>query len=226
MRFFLVLITCLGLAACTEAVPSAGKPRILVMGDSMLATHQMSGRSIGHVLERQLGETVTDRSVYGARYIYNLPISGSLGVKIASQYRPGPWDWVVLNGGGNDLWFGCGCGRCGPRLSRLITPDGERGHIPDLVRKLRQSGARVVYLGYLRSPGRGSPIEHCKNEADALEGRVSLMASRDPGVTFVSIADLVPHGDASFHAPDMIHPSVKGAAAIAGRAARVIADQR
>lgn len=226
MRVFLLLIACLGLAACTEAVPSAGKSRILVMGDSMLAAHQMSGRSVGHVLERELGEPVTDRSVYGARVIYALPVTGSLGMRIGSQYRPGPWDWVVLNGGGNDLWFGCGCGRCGPRLSRLITPDGERGQIPDIVRNLRQSGARVVYLGYLRSPGRGSPIEHCKNEADALEGRVALMAGRDKGVTFVSIADLVPHGDTSFHAPDMIHPSVKGAGAIAARVAKVIKDQR
>jgi acyl-CoA thioesterase-1 len=37
---------------------------------------------------------------------------------------------------------------------------------------------------------------------------------------------LVPHGDRSFHASDMIHPSAKGSAAAAQRIARVIAKHR
>ena len=50
------------------------------------------------------------------------------------------------------------------------------------------------------------------------------MAARDAGVTFVSIADLVPDGDSSYFAIDMIHPSVKGSRAIADRIAGVIRD--
>jgi len=74
----------------------------------------------------------------------------------------------------------------------------------------------------LRSPGRGSPIEHCRNEGDMLEARIARMSAGDPGVHFVSIADLVPFGDLSFHAADRIHPSAKASAAIAGRVAAII----
>ena len=225
MRFLLLLVPFI-LLACTEPVPTSGKSRILIMGDSLFATHQISGQSIGHHLERRLGEQVTDRSVLGARVRYALPISGSLGVKIERQYRPGPWQWVVLNGGGNDLWLGCGCSGCDPKMTRMISRDGSRGDIPALVGKLRKSGARVLYVGYLRSPGRGSPIEHCRDDGDALEARLAAMAERDPGVTFLSLKDVVPHGDRSYHAIDMIHPSGKGAQAIAARIARVITASR
>ena len=195
--------------------------RILFMGDSLLAAHGLSGNAVSDVTAATLGEPVTDRSVAGARIIYGLPISGALGMKIAKQYRKGPWDWVVLNGGGNDLWLGCGCNRCERRLTRLISQDGQDGKIPKLVKTLRDDGARVLYVGYLRSPGVGSPIESCRDEGDVLEARISAMAAADDGVYFLSLADLVPYGDRSFHMVDMIHPSRKASAIIG----RMIAEQ-
>ena len=140
-----------------------------------------------------------------------------MGMSIPRQFRPGTWDWVVLNGGGNDLWLGCGCMKCDPMMDRMVSAKGSTGQIPKLVRELRNSGARVIYLGYLRSPGFGSPIEHCRNEGDVLDARLEAMAARDDGVHFLSLAELVPHGDRSFHAADRIHPSKKGSAAIAAR---------
>ena len=80
----------------------------------------------------------------------------------------------------------------------------------------------MIYVGYLRSPGRGSPIEHCRNEGDALEAWLARMSAGDPGVHFVSIADLVPYGDLSFHAADRIHPSKKASAAIAQRVVQIM----
>ena len=208
------------------AVPQNGLARedtgrILFMGDSLLAVHGLSGNAVSDVAAATLGEPVTDRSVAGARIIYGLPISGALGMKIAKQYRKGPWDWVVLNGGGNDLWLGCGCNRCERRLTRLISQDGQDGKIPKLVKTLRDDGARVLYVGYLRSPGVGSPIESCRDEGDVLEARISAMAAADDGVYFLSLADLVPYGDRSFHMVDMIHPSRKASAIIG----RMIAEQ-
>ena len=82
----------------------------------------------------------------------------------------------------------------------------------------------MIYVGYLRSPGVGSPIEHCRNEAEGLEGRISALAARDPGLTFLSLTDLVPDGDRSFHALDMIHPSPKATRAIAKRIAKIMAS--
>ena len=48
------------------------------------------------------------------------------------------------------------------------------------------------------------------------------MAKRDRGVVFLSIADMVTPGDTSFHAADLVHPSVKGSQAIAERIAGYI----
>ncbi|WP_299963615.1 SGNH/GDSL hydrolase family protein [uncultured Roseobacter sp.] len=192
------------------------------MGDSMMAWHAGSNKGIAGNLEEILGEPVIDRSVVGARVIYNLPITGAMGMNISQQYRPGEWDWVILNGGGNDLWLGCGCHRCDRRIERMISADGQSGKIADLVRQIRASGAQVIYVGYLRSPGVGSIIEHCRNEGNAFEQRIARMAKQQPGVHFVSLQDLVPHGDKSYHAADRIHPSRRGSRAIAMRIAQIM----
>lgn len=221
---FIYIFLILGsiLSACTESVPSDNSARILTMGDSMMAWRSNSGSAVSDAVEDILGEPVIDRSVIGARIFYNLPVSGALGMNISQQYRPGAWKWVILNGGGNDLWFGCGCRRCDSKMTRMISPDGQSGSIPEMVGKIRATGARVIYVGYLRSPGIGSMIDHCREEGDEFESRLDNMANADTGVHFVSLADLVPHGDRSYHAVDMIHPSKKASRAIAARIAAVI----
>ncbi|MEM8577572.1 MAG: SGNH/GDSL hydrolase family protein [Pseudomonadota bacterium] len=198
-------------------------PRILILGDSFMTTNASAKSSVSHELARLTGARVKSRAVTGARFFYNLPITGGLGMNIPKQYRKGGWDIVVMNGGGNDLWMGCGCGKCTRKMQRLISADGSRGAIPSLVARARADGARVFYVGYLRSPGAGSPIEGCKAVGDRLEARVAQMAARDPGVTYVSLQDMIPYGDRSYHALDMIHPSPKGSRAAAERIARAIA---
>jgi lysophospholipase L1-like esterase len=210
------------LSGCGEAPPDDGSARILAMGDSLMASNKLAGKAIADILERDLGEPVVDRSVPGAAVLYALPVSGQAGLSIPKQYRAGKWDWIVVNGGGNDLWLGCGCVLCKGKMERLISPDGRRGAIPGMLSDLRQTGAQVIYVGYLRSPGLGSPIEHCRDEGDELERRLARLAAIDSGLHFVSLADLVPEGDASYHAIDMIHPSAKASAAISGRVAAVI----
>lgn len=200
--------------------------RVLVLGDSLMTSNGSDKASVPHVLARLTGAKVRSQAVTGARYHYSLPLTGAMGMNISKQFRQGQWDWIVINGGGNDLWMGCGCRRCANRLERLISSDGLRGSIPGLVSRARQTGARVIYVGYLRSPGMGSPIESCREVGDALEARISRLAQVDSGITFVSLADMVPHRDRSFHALDMIHPSPKGSAAAAQRIAQVIAEQQ
>ncbi len=222
-RIFLKAIAILALAwAGAAAAGQQGQPRILFMGDSLLAAHAISGRAVSDATAETLGEPVRDRSVVGARILYRLPISGALGLNIGKQYRAGPWQWVVLNGGGNDLWLGCGCARCARRMDKLISADGTGGRIPALVARLRATGARVIWLGYLRSPGVNSPIEECRDEGDELEARLAAMAARDPGTYFLSLADLVPYGDRSYHMADMIHPSLKASREIGRMVARLI----
>jgi lysophospholipase L1-like esterase len=216
------LFLCAFLSGCTEAVPRDNSSRILAMGDSMMAWNAGSKASVSDNVENILGEPVIDRSVAGARVFYHLPVSGALGMNISQQYRPGSWDWVIMNGGGNDLWFGCGCRACDSKMTRMITRDGQQGSVPALVRKIRETDARVIYVGYLRSPGVGSLIEHCRDEGDEFERRLGAMAARDSGVHFVSLVDMVPYGDRSYHQFDMIHPSPKAARSIAERIAAII----
>ncbi|WP_422062897.1 SGNH/GDSL hydrolase family protein [Shimia sp.] len=202
--------------------PAPTGPRILAMGDSMMAWHSLTQASVPHSIEKALDEPVASMAVSGARVIYNLPITGAMGLKISSQYRKGEWDWVVLNGGGNDLWLGCGCGACTRKMDKMISEDGKRGAIPQMVQKARETGAQVAWVGYLRSPGAWSPIEGCKKTGNELETRIQKLAALDRGVHYVSLADLVPQGDRSFHGLDMIHPSLKGSREIGKRVAAVI----
>ena len=225
-RLLFAAAASLALLGCTEPVSRNADPRILAMGDSLLASHGVSNSAISDAVEQRLGEPVIDRSVMGARMIYNLPISGSMGLSIAQQYRPGKWDWVILNGGGNDLWLGCGCSWCDGKINKLIARDGSSGKIPSIIANLRQTGARVIYVGYMRSPGMGSPIEHCRNEGNELEARIANFANQDDGVFFLSLTDLVPEGDRSFFGLDMVHPSKKASDLIGGKIAQIIQSQR
>lgn len=209
-------------SACTVTPPAEDGPRILAIGDSLMAAHSISGRSIAHKAGAELGTPVTNRSLVGARMNYALPLTGAMGMSIPKQYHGGDWDWVIVNGGGNDLWFGCGCGACGNKMDKMISQDGRKGTIPGLMNRLRKSGAQVVYVGYLRSPGLGSPIESCRDEGDELDRRLTRLAALDPGLHFLPLADLVPQGDRSYHGIDMIHPSLKASAEIGAMVADVI----
>jgi lysophospholipase L1-like esterase len=222
--FFKVLALALCMAGSTATAQSG--TRILAMGDSFFATNSAQNKAIPNVLAKILREPVRNRAVAGARIIYRLPISGSLGFKIEQQYKPGTWDWIVINGGGNDLMLGCGCNRCDARMNKMISRDGTKGEIPRLIAKLGKTNARIVYSGYFRTPGTESPIEGCGDEGQELDARLTRMAQRDKGVWFVSMADVVPYGDRSFHRFDMIHPSPKGSATAATRIAKVILKHR
>lgn len=223
-RTIAVILFALLLSACGEQVTSATTARILLMGDSMMSANQESNQSVADAIEAELGEEVIDRSVYAARYFYLLPISGAAGLRIDAQYVPRKWDWVVLNGGGNDLLFGCGCGLCKGMMNSLIAPDGRSGAIPSFVAGIRKSGARVIYAGYLRNPGTATLIKGCGPAGNELDRRLAAMARHDKGVDFLPMSDVVPNGDTTFHQFDRIHPSPKGSRAIAHRIAQRIAQ--
>lgn len=216
-----LMVLALGLAARADDA----KPRVLVMGDSLMAWNGTRGAAVSDALGNLLGVKVKDHAVAGARYFYRLPLTGAAGLRIGAQFRGGPWDYVVMNGGGNDLLFGCGCGTCKRMLNRLIREDGRAGAIADLIREIRASGAKVIYTGYLRTPGVTSPVEACGPLGDEMDRRLARMAEVTEGVAFLPLADLVTKkGDTSYHAMDLVHPSTKGSRAIAARIAALIGD--
>ena len=122
------------LAGCSEPVSRQtsdlsnqfGPARILAMGDSLMSWNRRQGGSISDHVERLLGAPVIDRSIPAAVVMRGLP-----GLNISQQYVPGRWDWVILNGGGNDLLLGCGCAICHRRLDRMVTHSGSAGAIPN-----------------------------------------------------------------------------------------------
>lgn len=191
------------------------------MGDSMLSWGSGRGSSIPDELSDDLAEPVVSRARLGAQMI-SAQGAGSLGYNIPKQYAAGPWEWVVMSGGGNDLFFGCDCQDCDALLDRLISPQGTQGAIPSLISQVRSRGARVVYIGYLPSPGVASIADVCVDEAIVLEDRLMRLAATDNGMTYLSFASMVPFGDKSYHVGDVVHPSLKARKEIASQIADVI----
>ena len=211
-----------GAAAASAQDEAVDPPRILAIGDSLMAWHSISGRAIPDIVADELEEPTENRSFGGARMIFKVPFLGGAGMQISHQIIEGDWDWVVMNGGGNDLWFGCGCQKCDAKLDRLITDEGDEGEIPRVINEIRETGAKVLYFGYLRSPGVDSMIEECRDEGDELERRIASFAKSAKGVYFLSNTDLVPEGDLSYHGIDRIHPSLKASGEIGKRIAALI----
>ena len=207
---------------CGEQAPRGGSSRILLLGDSMFASNKGTDGGVADAIEAALGLEVIDRSVPGARYSHALPVSGSAGMNLTAQFKPGPWEVIVVNGGGNDLLFGCGCGRCEGVLDRLISSDGRRGTIPSYVAELRKTGAQVVYAGYMRNPGTSTPIKGCGPAGNELDRRLGELDKLEPGMVFLPMSDLVPYGSLSYHQIDRIHPSRTGSREIGLRIARLI----
>ncbi|MEC7669825.1 MAG: SGNH/GDSL hydrolase family protein, partial [Pseudomonadota bacterium] len=84
------------------------------------------------------------------------------------------------------------------------------------------NGSRVIYVGYLRSPGIDTPIEACKPWGDALEARIDLFSQQSGRLNYLSLQGLVPEGDASYFANDLVHPATKTSQEIARRIAEII----
>lgn len=202
----LILLSLLVLSACGRGVPDGA--RIVVAGDSVMAWNRSAGASVADVLEDRLGVAVGDVSLPLAE------VMGSVGpLNIPNQLDGVRAEWVVLNGGANDLSTGCDCTDCDEVLDRLITEDGRQGAIPALVAQLRQGGARVIWADYYTSPRFvGS---ECAQTYQQLEDRLVRMSARDPGVTLVDMDDVFDPGDLSLFAGDRLHPSKKGSARIA-----------
>lgn len=195
------------------AIERKSSLKILAIGDSLMAWNGIVRGSIPDVIELASGAELLDRS-----QIASFVTTGGL----ERQYVEGDWDWVVVNGGGNDLWLGCGCQRCDATLDKMISPDGRTGRIPDLLSRILRDGSRILYIGYLRSPGIDSLIDHCSAYGTEFERRIDALAASQDRITFLSLADLVPFGDRSYHGLDMIHPSRKASFDIGYNATQII----
>lgn len=197
-------------AACGRGVPDNAP--VVVAGDSVMAWNRGGGASVANALSARLGVTVGDVSLPYAQIL-----SGRGALNIPSQVSGVSAPWVVLNGGANDIGISCQGGV--PTVDRLISGDGTRGPIPELVSKLRARGSRVVWADYYTSPrfaGRPCPAY------EQLELRLSRMAAQDAGILFVDMGDVIASGDLTLFDRDRTHPSPEASALIAAQIARAM----
>ena len=214
-------VLCLALAACGIHPAHDGRT-ILAVGDSVMAWN--GGRGIPETTAAALDRPVRDRARSLARIEQPNPVAARLGFDIARQWSAnrGPWSWVILTGGANDLRPHCGTATAGAALDRLIGPDG-RGALPDLVADMRAAGARVAYVGYYDgAEGDPTGFTPCQPLFDVLNDRMARLAAADAGMVVLDAGTVIDPGDPGDYASDRVHPSAAGAARIGARLAKAI----
>ena len=205
------------LMGCWSGEPSSGKDEtLLVVGDSILAWNRPNGWSVAQLVEAQVDLRVTDVSVPGAQFLFG---KGA----IREQAPDGDWDWVVLDGGGNDLNRGCACGPCEGVLQVLISEDGQTGAFPEFVDALTAGGSKVVVYGYMGLPdGVSYGFTTCGGAMAELTRRFEKMSAARRQVWVVDGRQLYDGTDLSYFDHDQLHPSQKGSKAIADAVAEVV----
>lgn len=212
-------------ASCTRVDTVDSTTRLVVVGDSILAWHSGRGRSIADVVQAETGLATSNLSLPGARISHSNPKKAVEGYDIRRQYKSGPWEWVLINGGANDLLSECGCSQCDDNLNTLISADGRSGEIPALVNAIRTDGPKVMILGYYDSNDLPNVFTGCSDEVDVLNARLAVMASMVSGVYYTTAEDVIDPGNGSHWFPDRVHPSQKASRLIGQHVARAILKQ-
>ncbi|MAY85648.1 MAG: GDSL family lipase [Pseudooceanicola sp.] len=212
MRLLVSLLSLWLLAGCSGAPGT--EPRILAIGDSVLAFHKPLGGSVPDVVASRLGQQVENRAVSGARISNSLSPDPARQYDIRQQYRPGTWDWVIFNGGANDLLWECGCNRCDVTLDGMISGDGRRGDIPALLGPIAKAGTRIAVLGYYDGNALPNAFSGCEVSIDRLNARLANMVAKGSNMIYVDAGVAMDPADPGLWFVDRVHPSRRGARAI------------
>ncbi|MEP3345919.1 MAG: SGNH/GDSL hydrolase family protein [Litoreibacter sp.] len=203
-------VTAAFVALCVPTIMlAAPNDDILVIGDSMLEWQSAKRASIPHVLAKETKRNVENRAASGAK-LYLSGAEGNARSVIPSQYTKGDWNWVVINGGANDLFVKCGCNRCDAVLDRLIKKDGTGGILGDLVDRIRKDGPRVMLMAYYQGNQRPNLFSRCERVVKELTRRQRALAARLDGVDIVRSKFAIDPANRSHFALDGIHLSRKG----------------
>lgn len=221
MRTVFLLCLLVSAASC-GLTPRQQGGDILIIGDSVMAWNRPAGADIGRAMEAELDRDVVNRAALGAQ-VRAGGISALGGLSIPDQLSGGPWNWIVMNGGANDLGFSCGCIRCDAEIDLLISEDATTGAIPDLIARARAQGAKVLWAGYYRAPDTRS-FRGCRPGLVELERRIAIYARSREGVFFVDTEDVLDPAQPDLLDTDRTHPSVDGSAVIGRFLAREIAE--
>ena len=177
--------------------------RLLAIGDSVLDWNRDEGASIPAIVGQRAQLEVINESISGSQVL------DPSDEGIPQQYISGDWNWVLIDGGANDVGDGCGCGECMGQVNRIISPDASEGAMVSLVSRAVGDGAHVVLLGYYQVSG--PDFDGCEDEAEAINARYQALAERSPEVIFVNMSDAVSNEPMNVYLDeDGIHPSIYG----------------
>lgn len=202
----------------------AAAQSILLMGDSILVWNSYLDASVVDRLEQRFGDGVENNAAAGAMLTNPNALGSIFGYDIRTQFDGKLFDWVVLNGGANDILAECGCGLCDAVLDDLSDVDGTHGAMPQLVNEIRDTGAQVVLAGYYMPPSGGSAEFGCLDDLAALNARYAALAARDVDVYFLDTAALIPQDDLTLFDGDLLHPSEAGSRRLADAIATIISE--
>ncbi len=204
-----------------ETLPDAEAPTVLAVGDSIMAMNGQLCQGVAGHAALAMDRAVRDQSLGGRRLDH--PDSDD---DITGQYLEGPWEWVVMTGGGNDLLQECGCNveghdeqACMDVMDSLLDLDAGTGELPDflaMVRADEANAATVLLLGYYPfTEGSLANFDGCNAYLPELNARYQALAEREEDLVFLPTAELM---DLDAHPEriwlDGIHPSVEGSTAL------------
>lgn len=193
------------LCGAVEALPYSGV--ILAIGDSLFDAVDGCGDA-PHLVGLALGERVRSEAAGGASLMEDIP----------GQYVSEGWEWVIVNGGANDL-------DCDSTAACSEVVDELEGVWHELIETIRDDGVRVVMVGYPQTKPGVEGGEIWDYGGEALMSMMDAVASRYDGVFF---ADTRPVMDGSTNpelfAADQLHPSAAGAVVMAEVIVQVMED--
>jgi acyl-CoA thioesterase I len=184
--------------------------KIFAVGDSIFEW-SLGDLSAPEVVGSQLQKPVYNAAISGAM------MSDDSWNSIPNQYQAGNWDWVILDGGANDLNDLCGCQQCDE-----VQADIDQV-LRDFVAARRSEGIGVVIWGYYGIPTDAEyGFDRCGESVTELSQRQQSIADTDEGVYFVDGRTEITGEDLSFYDDDNIHPSMLGSETIGVQIATAI----
>ncbi len=228
-------------------------PTILSIGDSIQAYwHNKTSccKSVPEQAALKLGEYVKMKSISGAHMTY--PRMPYHPAGIHNQYKAekkGPWEWIIINGGANDL-FCAGCNKCDytnnlecrknctTALDELADTTKGTGDMYDIIKDIKADhpGIQILILGYYRMAGEFADLCAFLSTPEAstgfknLNSRYKEIADNDKQVHYLETDSLMTDKSgkiimANFYA-DLIHPSIIGSELLGAHIATYIMNYR
>lgn len=199
-----------------EALPSDKK--ILTIGDSILAWGTPTCTSVSHQIGLHQNDFANVEAISGTQLTRG-------NNRISEQYFEDDWDWVILDGGANDVNKQCGCVEsCEVVIDILSSKDGSQGAMVELVQQILLSRAQILMLGYYPMPAEAwYGFEECGDELEEINKRYSRIAGRYSNVHFAPLQEVMNWEEyPELLDSDDVHPSTEGAERLGGHLSALI----